>query len=599
MTFKSSIKNKLTNIIIIVSTISSFIGYGSFVYWYMQNQHEKTIEQSKTVAIILSQDIAKLTFLNEVSAAADITSNLKSFKNINRLVIYNLNKKAVYQYSKDNKSFPIKNIKVLSDPIIENNILKTYLKAKYQNNNLGYVYIEFHIDSMSNVIKENIFILFFILLSMFIISFILASIYAKKFTYPILNLVTYLAQIDTLKNIPSLDINVNNEYGKLYDEINTMLKRIDESNEQLKIASFAFQTQNGMIITNKYQEILQVNDSFTKITGYTKEDVIGKKPSVLSSKLQSDEFYKKMYESLNKKDFWHGEILNKNKKGEVITESLTIHVIRDEYYQVLYYVASFSDITQEKLTQKKLAEKENILIQQSKMAAMGEMLANIAHQWRQPLSVISTISTSLLHQKEMDIEINKEYEIKSLNKINKNTQYLSDTINDFKNFFNPNKNKNDFFIKEVCAKALLLSNADFKKLNIKVIENIQNAKIYGLENELIQVIMNILSNAKDALVDSNPKEKLVFINSIVDDNNQIIITIYDNAGGIEENIIDKIFEPYFTTKHKAQGTGIGLYMSNEIISKHMDGSITVSNKEFDFYNTHYKGALFEIIIPIK
>ena len=598
MKYKASIKKKLTNIIIIVSTISSLIGYGSFVYWYMNNQHEKTIEQSKTVAIILSQDIAKLTFLNEVSAAADITSNLKSFKNVNKLVIYNLDKKAVYQYSKDNKSFDTSIIKPQTKPIIENNILKTYLKANYQNNHLGYVYIEFNIDSMYNVIKENIFMFIFILLSMFIISFILASIYAKKFTYPILNLVNYLSQIDTLRNIPTIDVNINNEYGKLYDEINTMLKRIDESNKQLKIASVAFQTQNGMIITNKYQEILQVNDSFTKITGYTKEDVIGKKPSILSSKLQSNEFYENMYNTLNKENFWHGEILNKNKKGEIITESLSIHVIRDEYYQVLYYVASFSDITEEKLIQKKLLEKEHILIQQSKMAAMGEMLANIAHQWRQPLSVISTISTSLLSQKEMDIDINKEYEIKNLNKIHENTQYLSDTINDFKNFFKPNKDKNSFYIKEIYAKALLLSNSEFSKLNIKIIENIEDVKIIGLENELIQVIMNILSNAKDALLNSNNKEKLIFINSTVD-NDKTTIFIYDNAGGIEESIIDKIFEPYFTTKHQAQGNGIGLYMSNEIITKHMDGVISVSNKEFDFYDTHYKGALFEITIPIK
>jgi len=598
MIFKSSIKKRLTKIIIIVSTISSLIGYGSFVYWYMDNQHKTTIEQSNTVAIILSQDIAKLTFLNDVSAAADITSNLKSFNNINKLVIYNLNKKAVYQYSKNNKSFVIDKQLNLNQTVIDNNILKTYLKASYQNNELGFMYVEFNIASIYDVIKENIFMLFFILLSMFIISFVLASIYAKKFTYPILNLVSYLGQIDILKKIPTVDVNSNNEYGKLYEEVNTMLKRIEDSNEQLKIAAVAFQTQNGMIITNKHQEILQVNDSFTRITGYSKEEVIGKKPSLLSSKLHDNLFYENIYEILKKENFWRGEIKNKNNNGDIITEDLSIHVIRDEYYQIIYYVASFSDITEEKLTQKKLLEKEHILIQQSKMAAMGEMLANIAHQWRQPLSVISTISTSLITQKEMNMPIETDYEIKSLDKINKNTQYLSNTINDFKNFFNPNNKENDFIVGDIYKKSLTLVNSEFLNLNINIIENIEDIKITGLENELIQVLMNILSNAKDALVNSKNKSKLIFVD-IIKQSNNIKICIYDNAGGISETIIDKVFEPYFTTKHKSKGTGIGLYMSNEIITKHMNGQIYVLNKEFIYNNTPYKGALFEIIIPIK
>jgi signal transduction histidine kinase len=110
--------------------------------------------------------------------------------------------------------------------------------------------------------------------------------------------------------------------------------------------------------------------------------------------------------------------------------------------------------------------------------------------------------------------------------------------------------------------------------------------------------MNIINNAKDAISLSKNNTKLIFVNIYEKDNNAII-SIYDNAGGIENSIIDKIFEPYFTTKHKAQGTGIGLYMSNEIITKHMNGQIIVYNKEFIYENILYKGALFEITIPIK
>jgi len=174
---------------------------------------------------------------------------------------------------------------------------------------------------------------------------------------------------------------------------------------------------------------------------------------------------------------------------------------------------------------------------------------------------------------------------------------LSDTINDFKNFFNPNKEKNKFNIKYSYKKSLSLSNSKLKELNIQIIENTNNIIINGLENELIQVLMNILNNAKDALSLSINNEKFIFVDIYEKDNNATI-SIYDNAGGISENIINKIFEPYFTTKHKSQGTGIGLYMSNEIISKHMNGQIIVSNKEFIYNNQPYKGALFKITIPL-
>ena len=597
MIYKASIKKKLTTIITIVSIISSLIGYGSFVSWYMENQHKTTIEQSNTVAIILSQDIAKLVYLNDVSAASDITSNLKSFKNIEKLVIYNLNKIAIFQYSKDDKSFIVDKVVDLKQVVIKDNILRNYTKVNYKDNKLGFVYIEFTIDTIYDVVRQNITMLLFILLSTFILSFILAYIYAKKFTYPILNLVSYLSQIGTVKNIPNLSVNSNNEYGKLYEEINTMLKRIDDSNEQLKIAAVSFQTQNGMIITDKNQNILQVNDSFTRITGYKKDEVIGKRPSILSSKLQDANFYKEMYKILNEHNYWQGEVLNKHASGQIITENLSIHIIRDEYYKILYYVASFSDITQEKLIKEKLVEKETLLIQQSKMAAMGEMLANIAHQWRQPLSYISTVSTALVTQKEMELPIKVEYEIEKLNKINENTQYLSNTINDFKDFFNPNKEKTVFNIKDILKKSLNLSSSKYENLNIRIIENTHDVILNGLENELIQVFMNMINNAKDALSITSLEHKLIFVDiSIENDNAKILL--YDNAGGIPIEIIDKIFEPYFTTKQNSQGTGIGLYMSNEIITKHMHGEINISNKEFEFNNIQYKGALFEIIIPL-
>lgn len=133
---------------------------------------------------------------------------------------------------------------------------------------------------------------------------------------------------------------------------------------------------------------------------------------------------------------------------------------------------------------------------------------------------------------------------------------------------------------------------------IEIIKNTQKIEIIGLVNEFIQVLVNIINNALDAFEENNLEKKLIFIDIYKEENN-LILKIKDNAGGIKETIINRIFEPYFTTKHKSQGTGIGLYMSNEIIKKHMNGNISVSNKEYSYDNVKYIGAEFKIELPIN
>ncbi|MDD2888302.1 MAG: cache domain-containing protein [Aliarcobacter sp.] len=246
---------------------------------------------------------------------------------------------------------------------------------------------------------------------------------------------------------------------------------------------------------------------------------------------------------------------------------------------------------------KELEKKQNILYQQSKMASMGEMIGNIAHQWRQPLSTITTASTGILLEKDIGIlqdQTLKEY----LHKINKSAQYLSKTIDDFRNFFNPEKVKNYFFLSNAFDTALELLSAQFNSQNIKIIKNIEDIEINSYENELIQGLINILNNARDELKDKELDNKLIFISTSKNEN-EVIIKIKDNAGGISKENINKIFEPYFTTKHKSQGTGIGLYMTEEIIVRHLKGEITVKNDEFTYENSSYIGAEFIIKIPLQ
>ncbi len=250
-----------------------------------------------------------------------------------------------------------------------------------------------------------------------------------------------------------------------------------------------------------------------------------------------------------------------------------------------------------KLEIQKNEEKNRILIQQSRMASMGEMLENIAHQWRQPLSTISVAASGMEVKKEFSTLSDEEF-FEGINHIKKSTVYLSNTIDDFRTFFIKEKKTSQMNIKNAIEKALELMGNTFMQQRINLVKNIEEIEILSLENELIQVLMNIFVNAKDALKQTLGDEKYIIIDVFKKEDN-LIIQIKDSAKGIDEKIIDKIFEPYFTTKHKFKGTGIGLYMSKLLVEKHLKGSIKASNTEFTFMDKIHKGALFEIILPIS
>ncbi|MDD3055186.1 MAG: ABC transporter substrate-binding protein [Aliarcobacter sp.] len=239
-------------------------------------------------------------------------------------------------------------------------------------------------------------------------------------------------------------------------------------------------------------------------------------------------------------------------------------------------------------------KKDRLLSQQQKMVSMGQMIENIAHQWRQPLSLITTSASGIKLKKQIN-DLDDEFLDKTLDSIMNTSKYLSNTIDDFRYFFKPQKEKEDFYLENCCNKTVDLLNSNFLSKDIKIINKSEDIKILGYETELIQVLINILNNSKDALEFSKEKDKLIFID-IFRDKDKAIIEINDNAGGIDESIIDKIFEPYFTTKHQSQGTGIGLYMCQEIIHKHMNGKIDISNVNYEYNNKLYKGTLVRITL---
>ncbi len=225
-----------------------------------------------------------------------------------------------------------------------------------------------------------------------------------------------------------------------------------------------------------------------------------------------------------------------------------------------------------------LREKERLLIQQSRMAAMGEMLGNIAHQWRQPLNVLGIKIQELGLSLEYG-EFSKELLDANVAKSMEILQHLSQTITVFQNYTVPDKGKSLFSVEQVIDNTVQIIGESLKKAGITLnVSSTGNPQIDGHPNEYGQVLMNLILNAKDALLEhksDNPRITLLSWS----ENDRSVLTIDDNGGGIKEQILDKIFDPYFTTKELGKGTGVGLYLSKTIIEKSMGGRITVRNIE--------------------
>ncbi|MCE1166686.1 MAG: sensor histidine kinase [Sphingobacteriia bacterium] len=234
---------------------------------------------------------------------------------------------------------------------------------------------------------------------------------------------------------------------------------------------------------------------------------------------------------------------------------------------------------------KQLREKDHMIIKQSRQAAMGEMIGNIAHQWRQPLNSIGVIVQNIEDAYNYD-ELTKEYMVEKINNVMTLLSYMSHTIDDFRNFFKPDKEKQSFSIAESVRSSLSFMDANFSHNNIKVdVDVVEDIKIWGYPNEYAQVLLNILNNARDIIKEREIKygEIKIRVNASY---SRSVVEIEDNGGGIRPDVIEKIFEPYFTTKE--MGTGLGLYMSKMIVEKNMGGELKVENRG--------DGAVFTLLI---
>ena len=399
-----------------------------------------------------------------------------------------------------------------------------------------------------------------------------------------------------------------------------MLKQYIEAIEKNNIVS---KTDINGIITF-------ANDEFCKISKYSKEELIGKNHNIVRHPDVPKEAFKKLWDTILAKKTYKATVKNMAKDGTTFYVNTTVIPILDENDNIIEFVAIRYDVTDAVFTAKELEkkekeleslnatleerikkqtlklkelnknleikiqkeveknrEKDRIMFQQARFAAMGEMIANIAHQWRQPLSELGIL---LFKLKDAFLKNSIEEFEKDYNDCKVVINRMSKTIDDFRDFFKPTREKSDFYIEDSVEEAIFIIKETLKSHNIKInFNNKHSIIINGYPNEILQVILNILNNAKDVLVSKDKNHKKIDI-QISSSSNQVKISICDNGGGINENILEKIFDPYFTTKHSKQGTGIGLYMSKKIIEQN-GGSIEVSNKK--------DGACFMIKLPKK
>ena len=225
---------------------------------------------------------------------------------------------------------------------------------------------------------------------------------------------------------------------------------------------------------------------------------------------------------------------------------------------------------------KELHYKDAMLLEKTKLASMGEMLGTIAHQWRRPLSILH-INIEMLEEDYKEGKVDKQFLDEYIENNNSIIQYMSKTIDDFQNFYKIDKKKIPFDIMEKIKSVSDLKLNQLEENGIQITKEGESFTVLGYPNEFQQVILNILSNAKDALLEKEIKNPMIKI-VVSSDKDKGYISMSDNAGGIDEKMINKIFEPYFTTKEQNGGTGLGLYISKMIIEKNMHGELSISNK---------------------
>jgi PAS domain S-box-containing protein len=332
--------------------------------------------------------------------------------------------------------------------------------------------------------------------------------------------------------------------------------------------------------------IISVSQAFCEISGYSKEELIGKPHNIVRHSDMKSFVYEDLWETIQSGLTWRGEVKNRRKDGSAYWVYANIEPHYNKQGEIVGYDALRHDIT----AKKELEEQQAIIVEQSKSAAMGEMISMIAHQWRQPLQAVSILIQKLPLTKMVEGELSDEFIDKVVDDVGLQLDYMSKTIDDFRDFFKPEKLKQTIMVSELIHRSQEFLSYMFKVDSIEFsVESIEDVSLNLHINEVVQVLINIIKNARDAMIEKEIKNRKIIVRHYTKEN-FAIIEIQDNAGGIKNELKTKIFEPYFSTKQSKNGTGLGLYMSKKIIQQYCKGHIEVDNKD--------DGAVFTIQLPL-
>ncbi|UTJ05740.1 ATP-binding protein [Arcobacter roscoffensis] len=493
---------------------------------------------------------------------------------------------------------------LFKDYYIENSLISS-LSKKYHENKL--------IKSLDNIIKDDK-------------RFLSSHQKHKSFYLPILKddrgfMVTFLAVYDTKKMfagyiVSYMDfedlVNIANKYD-IFKALGLVLialfvylisiavehrSRTIKNKKELEKSNINLQNiidnQKNLIIIYEDSEIITVNQKFREL--FTDNSFCSSSFENMILDTNEEDYVKKvnLQDAISYKNF--SKINNKMLKiyNTLLKKEQTYLININFYSGNNSFILVLTDISE-------LINLQRIVYTQSKIAAVGEMIGNIAHQWRQPLSVITTCVTGLKFQLEYNDDFDKKGFIESFDRVNFQAKYLSKTIDDFRNFFKDDGlSSKEFKVNELIEKVFDITKDSLKANYINVQIDTPEVSIFNNDSVIVQALINIINNAKDAFLDKNisSDDRYLFI-SLNKKDDCIVIKVIDSAGGIDESIIDKIFDPYFTTKHQSVGTGIGLYMTHQLITKQLKGKILVKNKTYKYNNKSLKGAQFKIEIPIE
>ncbi len=534
--FTKTIKRELLFAIILTHSIMMSI----FIYDLTINQKEflntQSLSQTISLATTLSKNSTSWVLANDYVGLEEIIESIIQYPDLNYAMIINKNgkilahseKQYINHFLSDNISSKI----ITSEPQVlilvnDNHMIDIAVPIMRETQHIGWarvsISLQSNIESLNSITFNGIIYTLIAIMFGALIAYILATSLTKN--------LYHLIDITQLISKGHRDVQVDtkrlDEVGLLSHEINNMLEKIKDNEQQLEILN---------------------KDLEKKVEEKT-----------ICLEKQNRELEESEHEL---------QMLNTNLEQRVKEE-----------------------VEKNIKTQKQLFKSE-------KMASMGEMIGNIAHQWRQPLSIISTGATGM-KMKKMFHKLDDESFEQTCDIINDNAQYLSKTIDDFRNFIKGDRLKLHFNLTENINSFLKLVEPSIKNHNITMLCNLDDTiTLNSYPNELIQCYMNLFNNAKDILDTINEEDRYILITTQLE-NNKIHISFQDSGGGIKDSILEKIFEPYFTTKSKKTGTGLGLHMTYSIIVDGMNGIIEVNNETLKVENKEYLGANFNIILPTE